>query len=470
VGGRRGRPAARAGLIALAAGIVVALTVLGPEPGVTSAAPGTQETGAQEPGASWPVQHVVVIYQENHSFDNVLGVLCRKTNRCDGATFGKLPDGTLIQLSRAADLVPDVGHSTIDQSIAMDGGLMDGFANISGCTQADGYACYSQFGTKQIPNLAALARRFAISDRTFELEAISSWGAHLELVTTTLDGFAGNNPKPSQYTSERGPGWGCDSLFDANWKDPDTGQTIQVPSCVPDQAGFGPYRPSPVQYVPTLMDTMDAAGVSWKLYASGATAPRISYGWSICPTFAECLYSSQASNVVAPDQILADAAAGSLPNFSVLLPDGPTSRTSQHNDTSMAEGDNWIGQVVQAIEDGPDWPSTAVFITYDDCGCFYDHVPPAAGMGIRVPMVIVSPFARRGFTDSTTASFASLLAFTEHAFGLEPLSSVDAGAYDYSDSFNFGQSPVAPVRMVHTKVPLWERRWVAAHPDDEDGT
>jgi phospholipase C len=133
----------------------------------------------------------------------------------------------------------------------------------------------------------------------------------------------------------------------------------------------------------------------------------------------------------------------------------------------MIAGDNWIGQVVQAIENGPDWNSTAIFITYDDCGCFYDHVPPPSGLGIRVPMVIVSPYAVPEGNDSNVASFASLLAFTEHTFGLSPLSNVDANAYDYAGSFNFSQQPRRGIPMVQTPVPKWEQRWVAAHPQDD---
>ena len=84
----------------------------------------------------------------------------------------------------------------------------------------------------------------------------------------------------------------------------------------------------------------------------------------------------------------------------------------------MAQGDNWIGSIVNAIEQGPQWTSTAIFITWDDCGCFYDHVPPPPGLGIRVPMLLVSPYAKAGYTDSAAASFASILAYTEHAFTL----------------------------------------------------
>jgi phospholipase C len=218
------------------------------------------------------------------------------------------------------------------------------------------------------------------------------------------------------------------------------------------------------------MDELDAAGLSWRFYAGdGTTSPKSGYIWAICPSFAECLNSSQADNVVPADTVLNDASNGSLPNFSIVLPNSATGQTSQHNGTSMAFGDNYIGDVVSAVENGPDWDSTAIFIIYDDCGCFYDHVPPPPGLGIRVPMVIVGPYVKPQFTDSNTATFASMLAFTEHTFGLAPLTSADANAYDYSGAFNFSQAPRGGIGMVHTRVPPAELRWIRQHPE-EDGT
>jgi phospholipase C len=301
------------------------------------------------------------------------------------------------------------------------------------------------------------------------MHTIPSWGAHLELVSQDLDGFLGAHGEYGTL-GKLGGGWGCDSGYDAPWKSTPDAKTQRVPACVPDpsldpaQYPFGgAYRPTPVPYVPTIMDELDAAGLSWRLYVTtgrGATP----YGWAICPIFAECLDTSQHQNQVGTKDVLTDAANGTLPAFSVVL---PNNATSQHNGDSMATGDNWIGQVVQAIESGPDWGSTAIFITYDDCGCFYDHVPPH-GMGIRVPMVIVSPWARPGFTDTTRASFSSMLAFTEHVFGLAPLSALDAAAYDYADSFDFGQVPSVGVPMTHTHVSKRERERIRANPPDPD--
>jgi phospholipase C len=428
-------------------------------------------SSARVAAAPSPIRHVVVIDMENHSFDNVLGKLCAEIASgaitghapCDGATSGKLADGTVIPLAQATDLVPDVSHRVASQQTAIDQGKMDGFSRIVGCTATTGYACYSQFAPSQIPNLAALAERFTISDRTFEFASTPSWGGHMVLASATLDGFSGDNPKASTFTSQTGPGWGCDSFKDASWWNGTS--YVSVPSCVPDRAGKGPYRSSPVPYVPTIFDRLDRANLTWKIYG-GVGGPGESYAWTICPTFYECLGSSQRSNLVSVDTFVADASAGTLPSLSIVT---PLNINSQHNGFSMAQGDNWLGTIVSAIEQGPNWGSSAIFIVYDDCGCFYDHVPPpSSGTGIREPLVIVSPDARAGFTDSNTATFLSLLAYTEHTFRLTALTRDDSRAYDFADSFDYKQTPLRPAAMTTTKVPPGEKAWIRAHPADPD--
>jgi len=177
--------------------------------------------------------------------------------------------------------------------------------------------------------------------------------------------------------------------------------------------------------------------------------------------------------------ILTDAAHGTLPNYSIMMPSWSSNQanggnsTSQHNSSSMLAGDNWLGKVVTAIENGPDWRSTAIFITYDDCGCFYDHVAPPKNpdgtqQGPRMPMVIVSPYAKAGSTDSHHASFASILAFTEHAFHLPALNVNDREAYDYRESFNYGQSPSYSVQLAQYPLPPSTVTYLRTHPT-EDG-
>ena len=440
--------------------------------------------------ATSPISHVVVLMQENHSFDNVLGRLCVQSQRCDGATVGLLHDGSAIALPAAKNIVPGAPHNVQAMTTAIDGGRMDGFDLMvtpdHDCAGPD-YDCYQAFDSSQIPDLAALALSFAISDRTFQSDLAASWGSHLGLVSATLDGFNGDNPcagtqcpalAPQPAPVALGTGWGCDSHRDALWSRATDGRLSYQPACVPDPtlplANGGAYRSTDVRWVPTIMDRLDSAKLAWKLYAGsdklptsqqGSGFPENGYQWAICPTFADCLYTNQAKNLALASQVIDDATSGTLPAVSIVT---PTNAKSQHNFYSMKMGDNWIGQVVQAIENGPQWSSTAIFITYDDCGCFYDHVAPPAGLGIRVPMVIVSPYAKRGFTDSNIASYASLLAFIEHTFGLQPLSKTDAGAYDFSNSFDFSTPQLTTIPMVISSETPEDLHYMQEHPRDPD--
>ncbi|MEA2556392.1 MAG: hypothetical protein QOI60_1723, partial [Actinomycetota bacterium] len=415
-----------------------------------------------------PIDHIVILMEENHSFDNVLGRFCADVEAgllkrnganmaCDGATTGELRTGATVPLSSAPDFVPNVGHDVGAQKIAMNGGLMNGFSQMNGCSTAFTpiYRCYTQFDPLRSPtsiaNIATLARSYAVSDRTFEAAIATSWMGHNLLVNPTLNGFDGNNPIQSKFTSETGPGWGCDSFKDANWWNGNT--YIKQPSCIPDQLGRGPYRTSQVPYIPTIFDSLETAGRSWRIYGGDGITGGSGWLWSICPSFYECAGSPQRQHLVAAKQVLSDASAGRLPEFSIVT---PTWTQSSHNLTSMAKGDNWIGSVVKAIRSNPaSWDNTAVFVSWDDCGCFYDHVPPPVqGWGVRVPMIIASPFARPGFTDSNDASYASLLAFTEHTYGLPAFNTADATAYDYAASFNYSRRTRSgrAAAMVHTRI------------------
>jgi phospholipase C len=362
------------------------------------------------------------------------------------------------------DTIPEVDHSVQAQLAAMNikAGVpqMNGWQNFPNgtCDASTGYRCIAGYEPSQIPNLTALAQDFAISDHTFSMADSASFVGHIYAVAASTDRFYGNNPP---WTTR---GWGCDSRKTAAWISP-SGVKEQVPSCVPDFSLHlphgGAFEPTPVSYIPTIMDRLDAAGLTWKIY--GAVSGDGNYGyWDICPTFAECLDTAQRANLVSNSQFAADAVAGALPAFSVVTPGGPNTY-SCHNLSSMTACDNWIGSLVSAIEASPDWSSTAVFITFDDCGCFYDQDPPPRAPdgtreGPRVPLIIVSPYARAGYTDTTATTFAGILAYTEHIFGLTPLGLNDSNAYDFSNAFNYTQRPVKPARMVTRPLP-----WSARH-------
>jgi phospholipase C len=405
--------------------------------------------------AASPIKHVVIIFQENHSFDSVLGLFCASPpdghQPCDGTTSGLAHNGKRIRLRPAPDIVPRANHSRRSALTGMDGGKMDGFNLISQCSGADGYRCYTQSFQSQIPNVWALAGKYVVADHIFEDYPTPSWASHMVLASSTPEGFFGEDPRSIA---------GCDTHEDAQWW---SGHAwIEVPSCIPDKRGRGPYRSSPVPYVPTIFDRIQSAGLTWKIYGGHGNGDGSGWAWAICPTFYECLGSSQRQNLVNDTDVLTAASNGTLPSLSVVT---PTEANSQHNRVSMSQGDNWVGSVVSAIESGPEWDSTAIFITWDDCGCFYDHVPPPwPRLGIRLPMVIVSPYAKAGFTDPNVGSVDSMLSYVEHNFDLSPLTRNDLRAYDFSDSFEYSQPALPGVPMLTTRVSRSELNYIAAHP------
>jgi hypothetical protein len=341
---------------------------------------------------------------------------------------------------------------------------MDGWEAINGCTENQ---CYTAYEPSQIPALAALARQGAISDAFFSRDIVPSWGAHLDFFAQTLDGFVGNNPTHVTEAPAAGPGWGCDSNLNAMWSNPVTQKLESEPSCIPNKNGEGPWRISPVPYVPTVADRLEEAGRTWGIYGAVISEGKAQSGyiWSTCPTFAECLLGPQKNDMHEASQFLVDAKAGTLPNFSIVAPSSNAEgATSQHNGTSMLVGDNYIGQEVSAVENGPDSATTTIFIYYDDCGCFYDHVTPPPGLGIRSPLVIVSPYAKPRYTDHNVATSSSILAYMEAVLHVQPVDEEDATAYNFRKSFRHWRAQVKFV-FHSARVPASSRN---LNPPPED--
>ena len=146
-------------------------------------------------------------------------------------------------------------------------------------------------------------------------------------------------------------------------------------------------------------------------------------------------------HVVSDAQFAEDAKNGNLPAVSWLV----TGEANEHPPRSVCKGENWTVRQLNALMQGPDWSSTAVFITWDDFGGFYDHVPPPSvstyGLGPRVPLIIISPYAKKGYVSHMQYEFSSFLKFAETRFGLLPLGNRDLRANDMLDSFDFDQQP-----------------------------
>jgi phospholipase C len=165
-------------------------------------------------------------------------------------------------------------------------------------------------------------------------------------------------------------------------------------------------------------------------------------------------FSNMWNHIVPPEQIYTDLKSDNLPDVSWVT---PAFALSDHPPQSVCQGENWTVSVINAIMQSPDWASTAIVLTWDDFGGFYDHVAPPHldmyGLGPRVPAIIISPYAKPGYIDSTTYEFASVLRFIETIFDVPPMTSRDANASDMLGAFDFSQEPIAPLVLDQRDCP-----------------
>jgi phospholipase C len=209
-----------------------------------------------------------------------------------------------------------------------------------------------------------------------------------------------------------------------------------------------------------MADTMDPAGVSWKYYAPqtvGCSGACDAGGliWSEFDAISNVRYGPDWSrNVIYPQTtVLNDAANGTLPQVAWVVPDW---KDSDHALSNSDTGPSWVAAVVNAIGNGPEWKSTAIVVLWDDWGGWYDDAPPPQldweGLAIRVPAIIISPYARKAYIAHTQYESGSVLKFMEEVFGLPSLGGNDQRANAFDDSFDFSQRP-RTFRTIPAKYP-----------------
>ena len=368
-----------------------------------------------------PIKHVVFIVKENRSFDHMFGTF----PGANGATRGKVSSGAIISLRHSPDQESNYNHLWSGTHKAIDGGKMDRFDMSFNCKGPE-YPCYAQYQEADIPNYFALARNYALGDNFFSSLAGPSFPNHQYTIAAQSGNVIGQ-PGPTVNHSN-----GCDNPSALVPRiNPDTGKITKVKPCF-DYA--------------TLGDLLDDAGVSWKYYAP--SYGQGGYQWSAYNAINHIRNGPDwASKVVNQSQFEADALSGNLPAVSWIIPDG---KHAEHPTALMSIGENWTVRQVNAVMAGPQWSSTAIFITWDDHGGFYDHVPPPNadffGYGPRVPLLIVSPFLRPGTVYHGVASFDSVLAFIEANWSLPALTARDASANNMMDAFDF--SAKTPARLM----------------------
>ncbi len=402
--------------------------------------------------------HVVIVYQENRTPDNLFNGF----PGMDTVAGGMTSTGAYVTLQPtplAAQF--DLSHSYGSAVAEVDGGKMDGADRVPGASSGDtaplrGFT-YVQRGDVQ--PYFDLCAQYTCGDRMFGLMG-PSLPAHLWMMYGASR-VALNSPYSIYSNVDKttapvsGASAGCDG-----------GVNIMVHTMNFTDGSIGPLAGTCLANVGTTMpDLLTNAGISWRYYAPPAMGI-----WNAPGMLSQIRYSSQWANVVTPEStVIDDIQNGKLPAVSWVIPNGPN---SDHPGVGTGNGGpSWVASIVNAIGSSKYWGNTAIIITWDDWGGFYDHVPPPHrdlyALGPRVPLIVVSPYAKRGYVSHTVHEFGSVLHFVEEVYGLPSLGNADAYGDDFADCFDFTQ-PARPFSSIHQRVPLSTLRRAPPSPPDTD--
>jgi phospholipase C len=428
------------------------------------------------------IKHIVVIMQENRSFDSYFGTFpgadgipvvngqfavcvsdpatktCVRPYHDPNDKNGGGPHG---QPAASAD----IAAGKMDGFIAQAEGGQKGCLNTTdpSCTNGDITDVMGYHDAREIPNYWAYAQNFVLQDHMFEPNASWSLPAHLFLV--------------SEWAAK------CSTLGEAM----SCVSALQTPDLPPDFVAslFGKTVKRPNYAWTDLTYLLHKNNVSWKYYVAEGTEPdceddqaacvakaqRVGTPgiWNPLPWFQTVHDDGQIGNIQTIDHLSADARAGQLPAVSWVVPNG---QLSEHPPALVSAGQGYVTGLINDIMQGPDWDSTAIFLAWDDWGGFYDHVVPptvdANGYGLRVPAIVISPYARQGYIDKQTLSFDAYAKFIEDDFlggqRLDPKTDgrpdsrpdVRENAVQLGDlvsDFDFNQTPRKPLVLPANPAP-----------------
>lgn len=404
------------------------------------------------------IQHIVIIFQENRTVDNLFNGF----PGADTVLSGKNSTGGMVALQPVSLAAPyDLDHSHTGFTTEYNGGAMNGFDKVLVFPQP-GYTpgpdpSYGYVPHSESAPYFALAQQFTFADEMFQTNEGPSFPAHQYIISGTSAPAVGSTLLASENVSfpKNVPhaNQGCDSP---------AGSTVALI----DPSGNETSSMFPCFDHPTLADLLDAHGVSWKYYT-----PSPYFLWSGFDAISHIRYNANewAKISVPETNIFNDINLGQLPAVSWVI---PTGANSDHANNNSNAGPSWVGDVVNAIGTSKYWNNTVIFVTWDDWGGWYDHVTPhiydSYELGFRVPLIVISPYAKAGYVSHVRHEFASILKFTEGQFALGSLGYTDARADDLSDCFNFGQAPLPyhPVSVRYSQAQLMSR-WHSTPPDSE---
>jgi phospholipase C len=388
------------------------------------------------------IQHVVIIVQENRTVDD----LFRGLKGADTARSGENSKGESVPLESTSLTAPfDMIHTHDSFKIEYANGRLNGFNKArSQCSPAGKYLCppadvraYAYVPRSEVEPYFTMAKTYTFADRMFQTNEGPSFPAHQYIISGTS--AIGNGSPLRASENPTGPGGvfhrgGCDS------------QPLTFVVAI-DPAGQEGSPSFPCFNRLSLMDEINENSMlSWRYYQS-YLGPGL---WN-APAAVEPTYNSPQfkTDVVAPPaQFLTDVAAGRLASVTWIT---PTAKASDHGGVTDGSGPSWVASVVNAIGESKYWGSTAIFVTWDDWGGWYDHVAPTMynsyELGFRVPLIVISPYAKVHYVSHAQHEFGSILHFAEKTFDLPSMGTTDARADDLSDCFDFKQSPT-PFRAI----------------------
>jgi phospholipase C len=412
--------------------------------------------------ANSQIDHIVVIYLENRSFDNLFG-LFPNANGLNNAknTFPQIDEygndyKTLPTVSdkrfpenlanepfnietyvKLNEKHPDLTHRFFIHQMQIDGGKNDRFAQLSsagGLTM--GYYDLSKTALWQY------AKEFTLADNFFQAAYGGSFLNHQWLICACTPEF---KDAPAELRQ-----WKIDAATGKLTKDPSvTADGFAVGTIQPTYPPFDSKNPAnrlPPQHLPTIGDRLSEKDISWAWYSGGwdnavankETDDNFQYHHQPFVFYANFApeTTERAKHLKDKKQLFSDLKTD-FPQVAFLKPAG---NKNQHPGyATILDADDEVKEIVEAIRQSPIWSSTAIIVTYDEYGGFWDHVAPPQidrwGAGTRIPAIIISPFAKKNYVDHTLYNTTSILKFIENRFDLPPLSTRDAAANGLQGAF-----------------------------------
>jgi phospholipase C len=360
-----------------------------------------------------PIEHIIIIMQENHSFDNYFGVF-PGANGVPKDVCMKYEGYCIRPFLITTPVTPDMPHNWNSSHIAYDNGKMDKFIEAEGNIFTMAY-----YNNITIPYYWELAKNYVLCDNFFSSVLSFSQPNHWYSI-------AGQAPIISIFP-------GVSSSSSETLKDIYLNESNMIE---------------------TIADLFMNSSISWKYYdypiTPGTYSQAIKSGqafdfWNPYAAKMSSYTLRYASHFASRDQFFIDLRNGDLPEVSWIIPDF---QLSEHPPANITLGMIWVAYIVDSIMTSKYWNSSVIIITWDDYGGFYDHVPPTQidkyGLSFRVPALIISPYSKSGYIDHTLYYFESILKFIEWRFNLPSLTYRDKIANNLLNAFNFNQSPNPP--------------------------